>query len=185
MPNKRVYSISIFGFFPHPTHLFGPTRYGDFYFENFGLSSIGLRFFTVYGPYGRPDMAYYKFTDMIKNNTQINLYNNGNTYRDMTYINDIVNGIRLSMKFILSKENNFEIFNLGNGKPVQTIKLIKIIEKYFNKKAIIKKIENKNEVHKTWACLNKSKNLLNYHPSISINEGMTRFFDWYEDYNSL
>ena len=142
--------------------------------------SVGLRFFTVYGPFGRPDMAYFSFANKIKNDETISLFNNGNTYRDMTYIDDIVNGIELSIDYINKKDFKSEIFNLGNDKPIKTTDLLNIIEKKLKKYGKIKYINKTNEVYKTHACTKKSKKLLGYEPKIDIECGMERFLNWFD-----
>ena len=145
------------------------------------LKIIGLRFFTVYGPWGRPDMAYYRFTDQILKDEEITLFNDGKTYRDMTYIDDIVNGIFASLERIHNVSKH-EIYNLGNTNEVGTNQLINIIEKRYGKRAVIKNVFKKNEVYKTLADVSKAKSQLNYSPKISINEGLNYFFDWYDSY---
>ena len=105
----------------------------DFYFKSFSLNAIGLRFFTVYGSYGRPDMAYFKFSDLIKSGKPITVFNKGKMSRDMTYIDDLCDGIMLASKKFLKSSN----FQFRNNKPVKLLNLISVIEQYFNKRAII------------------------------------------------
>jgi UDP-glucuronate 4-epimerase len=136
-----------------------------------------LRFFTVYGPRGRPDMAPYKFTKLIMNKEPIPRFGDGTTKRDYTYIADIVKGVISA----IDKELNFEIINLGNNKPVVLNDFIKIIEKATSKKAIIKEMPMQlGDVNITCADITKAKKLLGYKPETSIEQGMKKFVEWYE-----
>tara|TARA_Y100001935_G_C17291770_1_gene503778 strand:+ start:1191 stop:2141 length:951 start_codon:yes stop_codon:yes gene_type:complete len=154
--------------------------------ENFALETnskiIGLRFFTVYGPIGRPDMAYYNFTKRILRNEEIILFNNGKTSRDMTYIDDIVEGILLAAKHLEKEEIIHEIFNLGNEKPIRTHRLVSEIEKEFKKSALIKYISEQNEVKITKADCTKAKSVLGYSPKTPFKKGIKRFFNWFRKY---
>ena len=124
------------------------------YSHNFNLKATGLRFFTVYGPWGRPDMAYFIFTKKILNNELIEIYDNGKVERDFTYIDDIIDGIRSS----INKNFSNEIFNLGNSKKEKVIDIIKIIEQKLDKKAKIKLMPIKpGDVKITNADIEKSK----------------------------
>ena len=143
---------------------------------------IGLRFFTVYGPMGRPDMAYFKFTNMIANEQEITIYNEGKMSRDMTYIDDIVSGVLSTFDFNDFKKNSyFEIFNLGNDAPVSTWNLVEHIEKFVGKKAKYKFEFSEIEVKKTWADISKSRNSLNYNPVTTFEQGMDKFLFWYKN----
>ena len=146
---------------------------------------IGLRFFTVYGPWGRPDMAYYQFTKKIVNNEEITLFNNGQLSRDMTYIEDIVRGVMSSIDYVRSTTSNHEIFNLGNEKPIKTVDLLKLIQDKFNKNAYIKHIENSNEVKITCADITKAKIALGYQPTTEFHSGMSSFFNWFKSYYEI
>ncbi len=146
------------------------------YHHLYGLNCTCLRFFTVYGPSGRPDMAPYIFTDRIYKGKEIVKFGNGTTKRDYTYISDIVNGIISS----IDKKFGYEIINLGNNNPVELNYFIKLIEKLLNKKAKIKQMPMQpGDVKVTYADINKAKRLLNYEPVVSIEEGMERFIHWY------
>jgi UDP-glucuronate 4-epimerase len=153
---------------------------------NTNIPTIGLRFFTVYGPQGRPDMAYFKFADLISSNKKMTIFNEGKMSRDMTYIDDIIQGLTKAVSF--NKFNNeipFEIFNLGNNSPVSTWELIEHIEGYFDQKGDYS-FENSNiEVKKTWANLNKSKELLEFSPKIEFAVGMNNFLDWFKLYKGI
>lgn len=137
-----------------------------------------LRFFTVYGPRQRPDMAIYKFTKLIEKDKEINLYGKGRTKRDYTYVTDIVDGIYST----LDKNFNFEIINLGNSQPIVLSKIISLLEKNLNKKSKIKYYpEQLGDPSITFADISKAKKLLNYHPKVKIEEGIKRFIDWYKN----
>lgn len=153
---------------------------------NTKIPTIGLRFFTVYGPKGRPDMAYFKFADLISSHKKITVYNQGKMSRDMTYIDDITSGIHSSISFNdFSSEVDFEIFNLGNNSPVKTWDLIKEIENYFGYTSDYLFIDSDLEVKDTWADLTKSKKMLNYEPTITFNEGIKFFLDWFITYKKF
>ena len=149
------------------------------YSHLFGLNTTGLRFFTVYGPWGRPDMAYYTFTRKILNNQTIEVYDDGKVERDFTHIDDIVIGIRSA----ISKNFKNEIFNLGNSKREKVLKLINVIEKELDKKAKIQLMPLKpGDVKKTNANISKSKIMLGFNPKINIDKGLNSFVNWYLDY---
>ena len=149
------------------------------YSHLYNLKSTGLRFFTVYGPWGRPDMAMFIFTKRILENKPIEVYNNGKMKRDFTYIDDIIMGIRSAIE----KNHDYEIFNLGNNKSENLMDMISIIEKELDMKAIIdyKKIQP-GDVVETFSDITKSKEMLNYNPSISIRKGIPKFIDWYKSF---
>ncbi len=135
-----------------------------------------LRFFTVYGERGRPDMAPYKFTKAISEGKEITMYGDGTTKRDYTYIDDIVSGIIAA----LDRNHGFEIFNLGNSKTVPLKHLIETIENALGKKAKIRRMPiQPGDVTITYADITKSKKLLGYSPKVSIEEGIRNFVEWY------
>jgi len=141
------------------------------------ISIIGLRFFTVYGPQGRPDMAPYKFLNSIINNEEITQYGDGNSKRDYTYIDDIVDGIISALEN--KKEIKCEVINLGNSNPITLKQFINTCEKISNKKAKIKIIENqKGDVPITFANIEKAQRLLDYNPKTDIEIGLTKTFEW-------
>jgi UDP-glucuronate 4-epimerase len=146
------------------------------YHDLYGLKTTGLRFFTVYGPYGRPDLSLFKFTKNILENKPIDVYNQGKMKRDFTYITDIVSGITAS----LDKAYPCEIFNLGRGQQVDLMEFIDLIEKYLGKKA--EKIMmgmQPGDVPATHADITKAKKKLGYNPKVSVKEGVKNFIDWY------
>ncbi|MBS83161.1 MAG: protein CapI [Gammaproteobacteria bacterium] len=143
------------------------------------LHTTGLRYFTVYGPWGRPDMAMYKFVDKIFSNTEISVYNNGNMKRDFTYIDDIILGTRAAIE----KNYKCEIFNLGNNKIEKLMDMISLIEKSIGKKAKINFLPmQKGDVKETFADINKSIKMLNYKPTTNIDKGINQFINWYLNY---
>tara|TARA_B100002019_G_scaffold62783_1_gene53843 strand:- start:21119 stop:22069 length:951 start_codon:yes stop_codon:yes gene_type:complete len=158
--------------------------YASEFVKSSNLSMIGLRFFSVYGPFGRPDMAYYSFTKAILEDTTISLNNEGGMYRDMTFIDDIVQGILGAIRYIFNPDskNKNEIFNLGNDFPIKTSYLLHRIENIIGKTTRIRHFTTKNENIKTHADITKAKNLLGYDPKISFDEGIKRFIDWYKHY---
>ena len=151
--------------------------FANTYNQLYSLPLIGLRFFTVYGPRGRPDMAPYKFLDSILNDKKFKKYGDGNSLRDYTYIDDIVDGIISA----LDNKNNLscEIFNLGNSKPVSLNSFIECCEEVTGKKATYDIIENQlGDVPLTYADIDKSKKLLDYDPKVSLKEGLKRTCKW-------
>jgi len=149
------------------------------YSHLYGLKTTGLRFFTVYGPWGRPDMALYIFTQKITKGESIQVYNHGNMMRDFTFVDDIIKGTRASI------EKNFdcEIFNLGNNRCEELMDMIRIIEKNLGIKADINFLDlQKGDVEKTFADIDHSKKMLGYVPETSISEGIPKFIDWYKTY---
>lgn len=153
------------------------------YSKNYGLKSTGLRFFTVYGPYGREDMALYKFTDAIINNKTIHLFNSGNHYRDFTYIDDAIDAI---IKIILNKKkrkNLHEIYNIGKGRANNIKEYINKISKVLNKKPKIKNTKfQKGDVYKTLSDIKKIKKDYKYHPKTNIYLGIKKYIKWFKDY---
>lgn len=144
----------------------------------YGFQFIGLRFFSVYGPRQRPDLAIYKFTQSISNNRPITLYGDGKTRRDYTYIDDIVSGISSSLDYSKSR---YEIFNLGNNQPVMLRELVSQLEGFLRKKAIVKKLpDEQGEVPATFANINKAKKLLGYNPKTTLSDGLQKFVTWYK-----
>lgn len=147
----------------------------------FNLPVVALRFFTVYGPRQRPDLAIHKFTKQILMNEPITLFGDGSTSRDYTYVEDIVDGIIASAYY---QSEKYEVFNLGNDRPTKLSELVASIESLLGKKAIINWLpEQLGDVPRTWANIEKSKSLLGYQPRIDINNGLRLFIDWFCDNN--
>jgi UDP-glucuronate 4-epimerase len=155
------------------------------YSHLYDINTVGLRFFTVYGPYGRPDMAYFSFANSILSGKEIEVFNEGNLSRDFTYIDDIVNGI-MTIVNKLDSENTFEkyeIFNIGNSNPVKLMDFISTLEIALNKKANLKfKPMQLGDVHNTFASVEKLKLKTNYSPSTTLTEGIQKFVEWYKTY---
>lgn len=156
------------------------------YSHLFGLETIGLRFFTVYGPWGRPDMAMFLFTNAIINHKPIKVFNNGNLSRDFTYIDDIVSGIEKTLLKSKPIKKLFNLYNIGNGNPVKLLDFIRAIEKELAIKAQKNLLPMQpGDVERTWADTNTLENDFNYHPSTSIYQGIKNFVDWYKTYYKL
>jgi len=148
------------------------------YTKRYNLPILIFRFFTVYGPHGRPDMAPYIFTTAVKNGKIITQYGNGDSERDYTYISDIVDGINLAIR----KKTINQIINLGNSKSIKLSTFISLIEKITLKKAKVKVLpRNKYEMKKTLANIQKAKAELGWKPKISTKEGLKRLSKWMDD----
>ena len=166
-----------------PANLYGATKKSNeliahAYHHLYGIHVTGLRFFTVYGPWGRPDMAYFSFTRGIMNGETLQVYNQGKMQRDFTYIDDIVQGTVAAIDL----GAKCEIFNLGNSHPESVLTLISLIEKHTEKRATIKLLPMQlGEVPTTFADISKSQKLLGYSPKISLDEGLSRFISWYRE----
>ncbi|MFP3872109.1 MAG: NAD-dependent epimerase/dehydratase family protein [Candidatus Natronoplasma sp.] len=149
------------------------------YSHLYDLNCTGLRFFTVYGPWGRPDMAMFKFTDRIVDGEPIDVYNYGDMKRDFTYIDDIVEGVLSS----LEKRFDYEIFNLGNNTPVELMEFIEILEDTLGKEAEKNMLPMQpGDMKVTYADISRSKEKLGFEPKTDLEEGVNRFVDWYKDY---
>lgn len=168
--NKCVKIISPYGASKRAAEYFVQT-----YNKVHGLKSVVLRFFTVYGPRGRPDMAPALFSHAILHHKPISQYGDGLTYRDYTYIDDIIAGIVKSIDL----DSDFEIINLGNNDPVSLLEFIKTIEGIVGKKAIIeRKTIPAGDVKKTWANINRAKRLLDWQPKVKVHEGLKTYIQW-------
>lgn len=149
------------------------------YHHLYRLNCTGLRFFTVYGPWGRPDMAYFLFTKAILQDKPIQVFNHGKLERDFTYIDDIVEGVLKAIE----KPFGYEIINLGNNQPVKLGYFIECIEKELGKKAEKKMLPMQpGDVKRTYADISKAKKLLDWTPQIKLEDGMQKFIDWYKEY---
>ena len=167
------------------------------YSHLYKLPTTGLRFFTVYGPWGRPDMALFKFTKNILEEKPIDVFNHGKHTRDFTYIDDIVEGIVKTIDNLATSNNNWDsdkpdpassnapwrIYNIGNNKPVQLMDYIDALEKALKKKAIINFLPlQPGDVQDTYANVDNLKKKFNYKPSTSVIDGVTKFVKWYRNY---
>lgn len=167
-----------------PASLYGATKKSNeviahSYHHLYGIPCTGLRFFTVYGPWGRPDMAYYSFSDKLLSGEEIPVFNHGDMGRDFTYVDDIVAGIDAS----LNLGAPWEIFNLGNSHPERLGSMIQYLEALYAVKAQIRYMPMQpGDVKETYADISHSINRLNYKPITSLEEGLSRFADWFQSY---
>jgi UDP-glucuronate 4-epimerase len=187
----------------HPVSLYAATKKANeliahSYSHLYALPATGLRFFTVYGPWGRPDMAYYKFAQAIQNEKTIEVYNHGDMQRDFTYIDDVVEGLARVMvsppACTISAANpgmslsdaKYRIYNLGNHQPVDLLRFIEIIEKAFGKTA--KKAflpMQAGDVPCTYADVDDLYRDFGFRPTTTIEEGLHRFVEWYREYSGV
>ena len=176
-----------------PVSLYAATKRSDelmsyTYNHLYGINTIGLRFFTVYGPWGRPDMATWIFTKKIINGDPIEVYNNGIMQRDFTYIDDIISGtISILDSCKQETSQNFsKVYNIGNNKPENLLDFISIIEDYLGVKAIkVMKPLQKGDVANTYADISAIKSDFNFIPKTKIIEGIPKFIDWYKSYHKI
>src|SRR6267378_4864542 len=156
---------------------------GYTYAHLFGLSVICLRFFTVYGPRQRPDLAIRKFTALIEAGKPVPIFGDGSTARDYTYVEDIVTGVLAALDYELQPSSGgvpFDTFNLGNSHPVKLIELVELLESITGRQAIRDwRPPEPGDVPLTWADISKARRLLGYQPSTSLEEGLTSFVNWY------
>jgi len=153
---------------------------GHVYHSLYGIDIIQLRFFTVYGPRQRPDLAIHKFTKLISENKEIPFYGDGNTARDYTYIDDIIDGILKSVDYLEKNYDIYEIINLGESEVVTLSEMLSEIEKNLNKTAIRKILPlQPGDVQKTSADITKAKNLIGYNPTTNFQNGTKKFVEWF------
>ena len=189
----------------HPVSLYAASKKANellahSYSHLYKLPTTGLRFFTVYGPLGRPDMAYFLFTKAIIDGKPIKVFNNGKMSRDFTYIDDIVEGIKLVLDSPPMGDENWDpvnldpsnstapyrVYNIGNSAPVNLMEFIDSIETSIGLKA--EKIflpMQKGDVEETWADVDKLKEEFGYIPSVSVKDGVQMFVDWYKEYYKI
>ncbi len=149
------------------------------YHHLYGIPMTALRFFTVYGPWGRPDMAYFSFTKAIMEGKAIPLFNHGQLRRDFTYIDDIVSGVIAAIDL----EADYETFNLGNHQPVELLRFVEVIEDCLGKKANKTFLPMQDgDVYSTYADIEHSRDRLGFTPKTSIEEGISKFVEWYQSY---
>ena len=183
----------------HPVSLYGATKRANelmahTYSHLYQLPTTGLRFFTVYGPWGRPDMAYYKFIKAISSGEPIDVYNSGNMKRDFTYVDDVVDAIAKLICCVPQKnearhdspsesEAPFQVYNIGNNKPVALMDFIAALEVAAGKKAEIRfKPLQDGDVLETFADIEKIKRRVQWKPKINIDEGLQKVVEWYRSY---
>jgi len=149
------------------------------YYQQYGIETTCVRFFTVYGPWSRPDMAMLKFAQKINAGEPIDIYNHGDLRRDFTHVNDIVEGFTLA----LNKPLGYEILNLGNGKPVELLHFVGLLEKSLGKKTEKNMLPmQQGDVYETYADTTKAKELLGFQAKTNFEEGIQSFADWYRSY---
>jgi UDP-glucuronate 4-epimerase len=149
------------------------------YYHLYGVSSISLRFFTVFGPRQRPDLAIHKFFKAILNEHAITIYGDGQTSRDYTYVDDTVDGVVKALNYLVDNKELYEIINLGNNAPTTLTELVRSIEEVLGKKAIIKREPmQQGDVQHTCADITKAMELLGYNPQTKLVEGLKKFYAW-------
>lgn len=186
----------------HPISLYAATKKANemmahSYASLYNIPTTGLRFFTVYGPWGRPDMAYFLFTKSITEGQPIKLFNDGDMMRDFTYVDDIVKTISLLIDKAPSKNDNnkgvelntsesfapYKLYNIGNNNPVNVKDFLKILEEQVGKKAIVESMPmQKGDMYKTYADIEDLVNVTGYSPQVDIETGLKNFVDWYKSY---
>lgn len=158
---------------------------GHTYHHLYKMNVIMLRFFTVYGPRQRPDLAIHTFTKQIDNNEPIQFFGDGSTKRDYTYITDIIDGIMKSIEYVETNHSVFEIINLGENHTVTLKEMVKIIEDELGKEAVLQYLPiQPGDVIQTYANITKANQLLNYHPSVHFQQGIKYFIKWYRGNNN-
>lgn len=178
--NKKI-PFSITDSTEHPANFYGATKktnelMAQAYHHLYNIPITGLRFFTVYGPWGRPDMAYFSFAKAIQEGRPIDVFNHGDMKRDFTYIDDIVDGIVAAIDL----EAKNELFNLGNNKPEPLSALIEALEKGIGKKAQLNHLPMQpGDIQTTYADIDHSREVLGFSPKVSLAEGIKRFTAWY------
>lgn len=171
----------------NPVSLYAATKRADeliseSYHSLYKIPCIGLRFFTVYGPYGRPDMAPFIFTKAILEGKPIDLFNNGEMERDFTYVDDIVSGICGALK---SERLDNRIYNLGNNKPVKLREFVETLESVTGKSAIVNlKPMQQGDVVRTYADISRAQDELGFEPSTDLRHGLVSFVEWFRNYYS-
>lgn len=175
----------------HPISLYAATKKSNelmafTYSHLYGIPATGLRFFTVYGPFGRPDMAYFGFTNKIMKDEPIKIFNNGDMYRDFTYVDDIVEGICNMLENPPKADENgdrYKIYNIGNNKPEKLMYFIETLEKAIGKTAKKEFLPMQpGDVYQTYADVEELMRDFNFKPSTSIEEGLGKFAKWYKEY---
>ena len=186
--NEKV-PFSVTDTVDHPVSLYAATKRSNelmayTYSHLFGIPATGLRFFTVYGPWGRPDMAYFKFAHAIFNNKPIEIYNNGNMLRDFTYIDDIIEGTVAAINRIPPQSSApFALYNLGNNRPEKLTDFIETLENALGRKAQKAYLGMQpGDVLVTMADIDVTRNELGWEPKTSIDEGLKLFADWFLSY---
>ena len=177
-----------------PISLYAATKRTDelmgyCYSHLYRIPATGLRFFTVYGPWGRPDMAAFKFAKAIYEGKPISVFNNGEMKRDFTYVDDTVAGVLAALDRIPTDCGELpphRLYNIGNNHPEDLMRFISVIEGATGREAELKLLPMQpGDVRETYADISETKRDLGYQPKITIDEGIPRFVDWYREYNGL
>lgn len=154
--------------------------FGHVYFNLYNIDTLQFRFFTVYGPRQRPDLAIHKFVDKILKNEGIPFFGDGETYRDYTYIDDIIDGVIKGVKYLEEHQNVYEIINLGESDAISLNKMVQTIERCLDREAIIERLPMQpGDVKRTYANIDKAKELLGYKPTTKFDDGIEKFVKWY------
>lgn len=178
----------------HPISLYAATKKSNelmafTYSHLYGIPATGLRFFTVYGPYGRPDMAYFSFTNKIMKGEPIKIFNNGDMYRDFTYVDDIVQGICNMLENPPKPDKNgdrHKVYNIGNNAPEKLMYFIETLEKCIGKTAEKEYLPMQaGDVYQTYADVSELMRDFDFKPSTTIEEGLSKFAEWYKEYYNI
>ena len=162
---------------PYPASKRAAEMLGHSYHHIQGMDFTALRFFTVYGPRGRPDMMAYKIFDAMRTDVPMPLFNGGNMYRDWTFVDDIVSGVVAAV----DKRLGYEVINIGRGEPVLLADFVKSLEALAGKKApLVSEPMMRADVAYTYANIDKARELLGYAPTVSVEDGVRRFYEWYK-----
>ena len=188
--NKKV-PFSVEDKVDYPVSLYAATKKSNelmahCYSKLYGIPATGLRFFTVYGPFGRPDMAYFKFAKKIMAGETIQIYNNGDMMRDFTYIDDIVKGITNILPnppAEIETGARYKVYNIGNNKPEKLMDYIETLEKHLGREAKKEFLPMQpGDVYQTYADVSDLMHNFNFKPSTSIDEGLSKFVTWFKEY---
>lgn len=201
--SRLVYasSSSIYGMGPHvpfreddatdqPVSLYAATKKSNemmayAYSKLYGFQTVGLRFFTVYGPWGRPDMAPMKFMKAVDQGETIQIYNHGNMLRDFTYIDDIVEGVRRVLHGQDKRDIPYSVYNIGNSEPVKLLDFIETMEKVMGKVARKEMLDMQpGDVTRTFADTTRLQKDFGYKPSTTIDDGLRRLYDWFKEWSA-
>jgi len=192
--NKKV-PYAVGDMVDHPVSLYAATKKSNelmahAYSKLYGIPSTGLRFFTVYGPMGRPDMAYYKFADKIVKGETIQIYNYGDMYRDFTYIDDIITGVvRVMVRKPKLTEDGvpYKVYNIGNNRPESLMDFVEILEKLLKEAGVVKESVQKEylpmqpgDAYQTYADVEELERDTGFSPKTSLEEGIRKFVEWYK-----